>query len=239
MGIRIRVLAVVVALLLLPVSGAAATGACGDVDFENYFDGYYSVNQVFSSKAVIRDRPIFLCNENQGATSASSVWAMVAGQGPNQYAQVGYLKIAGMTKPAAFTEYNDGTNIWNSSHWWRVTYAAIWSSGVQHTYVVDYNDTTAKLYMQIDGLTKASTPWSPNLVWNTPWSAQFFGETWDRGDDVPGTAGAREDFSSVTVRHCAGCLWQAPTGNTPVSNWSYYKFVWTLNPTAFQIYTQR
>ncbi|HSO29676.1 MAG TPA: hypothetical protein VLS28_07215 [Candidatus Sulfomarinibacteraceae bacterium] len=226
-------------MTIVPTSTVRAVGVCGDVGWTNYFDGYYSTDQVRSSKATIRDRPIFLCNENAGATSAATAWAMVAGAGGLQYAQAGYIKFAGSANPQAFTEYNDGTSIWDASHWWRTTYAGIWSNGAQHSYVVDYNATTGKLYMQIDGLTKASTPWSPDLVWNTPWSAQFFGETMDRGDDVPGTPGARTDFSSVAVRHCAGCIWQAPTGNSLLSDWPYYKFAWTLNPTAFQIYTQR
>jgi len=134
-----------------------------------------------------------------------------------------------MAAPKAFTEYNDGTTMWGQAHWWRVLYNGIWSSGAQHAYVVDYNGITEKLYMQIDGVTKAPTPWSPNLEWSNPWG----------GDDIPGTAGARTDYSLVAVRHCAGCIWQAPVSNFVVISWPYYKFVWTANPTAFQIYTQR
>ena len=60
-----------------------------------------------------------------------------------------------MAAPKAFTEYNDGTTMWGQAHWWRVLYNGIWSSGAQHAYVVDYNGITEKLYMQIDGVTKA------------------------------------------------------------------------------------
>ena len=165
---------------------------------------------------------------------------MLAGSGPFQYAQIGYAKLGGMSTTQTFTEYNDGTvTDMNMAHWWRTFFPGIWSSGVTHDYTVDYNSSTEKVYMSIGGAVKTVTPWSADVVFDGPWSGQFFGETRDPGDDISGTSTSRANFTNVAVRHCAGCLWQQALSPHVSSAFSYYCFVWTHNPVSFDVYTKR
>lgn len=241
--LRVSITLILVASLLTStIAGVEATGACGDGwGSPHYWDGTASTYQIFAALGTIRDRPIYLCSETVGASSSASAWAMLAGSGgptgENQYAQAGFLKLAGWSSPMAFEEYDDGSGA--SPGWQQYFFGSIWSNGVRHTYKVDYSAVTGKIYIYIDGAQKFSPPWSPDTAWNTPWHAEFFGETFDRGDDVPGTAGARDDFTALAVKHCPTCSWAPPTNTALVSDQSYYKNVWSSQPTSFQIWTQR
>ena len=142
-----------------------------------------------------------------------------------------------MAAPQAFVEYNDGENV--APGWARIFYPGIWSNAAQHTYVVDYSGITGKLYFSIDGLNKGSTPWSPDFEWTTPWEGQFYAESWDRGDDVPGVAGARSDWSQIAIQVAERGTWVNPEGEALTSDLAVYKKGWTTWPTAFQTWTQR
>jgi len=159
---------------------------------------------------------------------------MVAGYWPSEYAQAGYAQLPGFAT-RAFIEYDDGSE---SGGWSRIFYAGIWSNGAQHTYTVSYSAQTAKLHFQIDGASKGTTPWSPDVVWHAPWEGQFYSETLDSGDDVPGTAGARADWSLLKVQTTLG-TWKNPDGQVLTSDLAAYKNGWTTWPTAFQTWTSR
>jgi hypothetical protein len=219
-----------------PTTSAAT--ACGDSQFFNRFDGNSSSSQLYGVRGTIRDRTIPLCSTTAGATSGASIWVMLASNvNAYEYAQVGYAKIPGMSTPRAFTEYNDGSNV--GPGWARVFYSGIWSDGSQHAYKVDYNGITGRIYLIVDGLTKASTPWSPDNVWQGGWEGEFYAETLDRGDDIPGTAGARTDLSVLGVQKCDTCSFVNPDGLALSSDLTPYKYGWTTWPTAFQLWTQR
>lgn len=238
-----RLAGLAVALAIVVAAEPAAVRAavnCGDGSAVNRFDGNRSDSpRVFAVQGKIRDRQINLCLDpgNSDDDSGASIWVMVAGWNPNEYAQVGYARIAGMAAPQAFVEYNDGENV--APGWARIFYPGIWVNGAQHTYVVDYSGITGKLYFAIDGLSKGSTPWSPDSEWSTPWEGQFYAETWDRGDDVPGVAGARADWSLLAVQIAEPGVWVNPEGAVLTSDLSVYKNGWSSWPTAFQTWTQR
>ncbi len=197
--------------------------------------------QTFAVKGKIRDRPINLCLDpnNTDDDSGVAIWVMLAGWNNNEYAQVGYARETWMGAPQSFVEYNDGENV--EPNWHRQYYGGIWSSGAQHTYVVDYSGVTGRIYFSIDGLGKGSTPWSPDLEWGAPWEGQFYAETWDRGDDIPGTAGARADWSLLAIQVAEPGSWVNPEGEalTGPADVPAYKKAWTSWPTAFQTWTQR
>jgi len=225
------------------MAGQAAVRAatnCDDGDVWNRFDGNRSdAQRVYAVRGKIRDRKINLCLDpgNTDNDSAASIWVMVAGWNAFEYAQVGYARIAGMAAPQAFIEYNDGENV--APGWARIFLPGIWADAAQHTYVVDYSGITGKLYFSIDGLNKGSMPWSPDFEWSTPWEGQFYAETWDLGDDVPGVAGARADWSLLAVQIAEPGTWVNPEGEQLTSDLTAYKNGWTVWPTAFQTWTQR
>lgn len=221
-----------------PVSVATrAAIACQNGSFQHYFDGNRSnILHTWAAQGRIRDRPINLCLDpgNTDDDSGAAIWVMVAGYWPDEYAQAGYARLPGFAT-RAFTESDDGAEPGGHS---QVFHNGIWVSGAQHTYTVSYSAQTAKLHFQIDGVSKGSTSWSPDVVWHAPWEGQFYSESLDSGDDVPGTAGARADWSLLKVQTTLG-TWKNPDGQALTSDLAAYKNGWTTWPVAFQTWTSR
>jgi hypothetical protein len=145
--------------------------------------------------------------------------------------------IAGMAATQTFTEYNDGEGV--LPNWQRTFYGGIFSAGTNHNYSVVYSFSTGKIYMSVDGSTKATTPWTPEQEWHTGWHGQFFGETLDRGDDVSGTPAAKTNFTALGNILCRGCSYVNPPNPDDVQDLAVYKFVWVTQPTSFNIWTER
>jgi hypothetical protein len=224
-------------LLAGPAAPSAdAAAACGDAAWVNRFDGYFTVASQYGAKGTLRDRTIFLCSNVNGATSAASAWVMLAGGGANEYAQVGYAKIAGMAGTTRFHEYNDGESNppnWNRT-WWNG-----FAAGTNHDYRVEYNFSTGKISGSVDGQTFFTTPWSPDAgEWHAGWNGQFAGETLDRGDDVPGTAASKAQFRDAMAKSCRGCAY-APVDGFLISDLGVYKKELVNNDLDFNIWTQR
>jgi hypothetical protein len=235
-----RIVAIIMAVgiwnLALPLSVAGAV-QCGNAGYLNRFDGIRTVSSVYIAQGTLIDRPVALCTPSDG-TSGASAWFMIAG-GTHEYAQIGYARVAGQSSTATFTEYNDGTDAppgWSRSFW-----PGIFVSGHSHSYVVSYSFSTGHISMTVGGVTKATTPWGADTAWSAPFTGQFFGESWDAGDDVPGTSAAKAAFSSLRVKTCRSCSLSNPTpdSGSPYQDLSFMKFQWVTNPTAFNIWTQR
>lgn len=232
----IRVLAAALTATLLPlgvaVGGAAATGSCGSTS--NYFDGGITTSPVYYLSGTITDRNVALCSSNPN-TSGASAWLMIAGGGASEYAQIGFARVGGMSSTMRFTEYNDGSNV--APGWARGWYSGF-SAGSNHSYVVSYSFTTGRISMTVDGSTKATTPWGADTSWSPGWEGQVFGETWNTGDDVPGTASARTNFGSLLIRTCRSCSLVTPSWTMAGSDLSYYQQSWSNNGN-FSVWTQR
>lgn len=150
---------------------------------------------------------------------------MVAASGQDQYAQAGYMTAPGWSTPKAFTEYNDGTfqggTVPSSAHWSRKFWAppaihgnakfatGMWSGGMN----ILINDQVVD-----------RTPFNPDTTWTAPFEAQFFGETWDPGDDMPGTKSTPAHFTQWQIWTDQGYLGppQALAPNT--GPYYYYAF---------------
>jgi hypothetical protein len=202
----------------------------------NRFDGFFTVSPQYGAKGTLKDRTIALCSNVNGATSAASAWVMLAGGGANEYAQVGYAKIAGMAGTTRFHEYNDGEGNppnWNRT-WWNG-----FSAGTNHAYRVEYNFSTGKVSGSVDGQTFFTTPWSADGgEWHPGWNGQFAGETLDRGDDVPGTAASKAQFRDVMAKSCRGCAYAAVDGFF-ASDLGVYKWELVNGDVDFNVWTQR
>jgi hypothetical protein len=225
-------------LLLSPLSATPVSAAIScqeSIAFANFVGTKSDHRHHYAVRAKIRDRPINLCAPNDG-DSGSSIWVMLVGEEGFEYAQIGYYKVPGMASPKAFIQYDDGSGGADFTH---VDLAGIWASGAQHTYVIDYSQISGRLHFSVDGLNKGQTSFSPDTAWHTPWHGQFYAETLDSGDDVPGTASARADWSLVAFQALEPGAWGWIEGEGLTSPYAFYKATWSHYPDAFQTYTQR
>jgi hypothetical protein len=218
-----------------PPAVAQAIAACGDAGVVHRFAGFKTGSPQYGATAQIRDRAIALCSNAAGATSGASAWVMLAGGSTHEYAQAGFARIAGMPGALRFTEYNDGEDAapnWNRS-WWNG-----FSAGTNHAYTIAYSFSTGRITGTVDGQTLFTTPWSSDTEWHPGWNGQFMGETWDRGDDVPGTAAARTELRGMKAKPCRGCAY-AEVGGISGSDLAAYRIAWVDQTSALNIWTQR
>jgi len=212
--------------------------ACQDAWPRNYHRGFFTSSPVYGVSGTIRDRQPVLCSNVAGATSASTAWIMLqGGGGPYEYAQVGYVRFAGDASARRFArrfiEYNDG-----ESNWTRTLFGNI-EPGTNHMYLVAYNFSTGKVSMGADATTLAITPFAVDTEWQPGWFAVYSGETLDAGDDIPGTAAAKTNFTSLQTKTCRGCSYGDPQNPTVISSLAAYKFEWVRQPTSMNIWTAR
>lgn len=228
-------------LLLVAITAdprrVSATAPCGDSAVVNRFDGIDESpsSSAYAARATITERSVYLCSTTLGQTSAGAAFTMLAASDARGYAQIGYVRIAGYAAQR-FYEFWDG----DSGGSWARGYFGLISPGTSHSNHVVYSFTDGKVRMIFDGVTKQTTPFSiESGQWATPWEGQWLGETWDRGDDVPGTASAKVRFSQVgvvTVRDGGYVKARNPQLHTGLP---VYKFTWITVPTSFDIWTQR
>ena len=210
---------------------------CVDNNAANRFDGYTSTAGVTGVKGSIVDRDGGLCATSNDGTSASTAWVMLAGgTGPYQYAQVGFAKLSGFATPLLFTEFNDGSNV---APGWRRDFYTGWSNGSTKNYEVSYDSVGTVVNMYANNQLLATTPWCASCLWTPGWTAQFYGETVDAGDDMPGTLTSKTSFTNLAARYCQACAYGAPVVAVSGSDLTPYKFQWVANPTSFNIWTQR
>lgn len=217
---------------------AVANPACVDAGVVNRFAGeiaYQAGGSVYGAKGQLIDRNVFLCGTNQAHTSAASAWVMLAGGGQYDYAQIGYAREAQMNNEKTFTEWS-----LSATNWSRTYHNGIFSPGDTKSYVVEYSFTDGKVRMFKSGGSDL-LDWSPSVdgKWGTGWEGQFMGETWDGSDNVPGTPSNRASFTHVRVLPCRGCAYALPSAWISGSDLGVYKFAWTNEPGAFDIWTNR
>lgn len=162
-------------------------------------------------------------------------WVMLAGGGKYDYAQIGYAREAQMTYEKTFTEWS-----LSSTNWDRKYYNGYWSAGSDKSYLVEYNFTDGTVRMALAGGGNVLDT-SPSVEghWSPGWVGQVFGETWDLSDNVPGTASNPASFTIVRVLDCRGCSYTLPQSWYPDDGPAAYKFAWTNEPGAFDIWTNR
>lgn len=227
--------ALVAAFVVVLFSAETHAANCQENAYNNRFDGFYSNpdsgDGPYGVKGDVDIRQTNLCNGSDGS-SASSAWVMIHGGGGYDYAQVGYLR-TGSHSQAHFTEWSRSMSEWDRT----------WQGGVQNgtspNYEVKYSDSDNDLKMFKNDVQLEHTPFNPLNVWGNPWNAQFFGETVDRGDDVPGTPATKVVFAELRTKHCKTCEYNNPDHTNQVSQLDAYKFDWVNFPTKMRIWTDR
>lgn len=107
-----------------------------------------------------------------------------------------------------------------------------------HNYQENYEFTTGVLQMWIDNTELAQTNFDPTTVWTAPWQNQWYGETHDPDDDMPGLSSSPEHFRYMQYLPCRSCAWQAPTGVALSNGGSRYAESWVTPNYNMNIWTQ-
>ena len=172
---------------LLPAHGAYATTACQGQSFQ--FDGSYVSANEYGASAVISSGAGALCGT---AWSRSEDWVMLAGQGSTtRYAQSGQVRNAGTNSPVYFAEYNNDFG--------KAVYKAIGNTDTNsHSYYEVYNFAPGNVTMWKDGTSILTTNFDPIIAWGGM-VPEFFGETHDSGDDMPGGFFIPAQYSSMSM----------------------------------------
>lgn len=209
---------------------------------------------VTSARASITDRVVNTCVGQPRV----SIWAMIANPSGSSvgamYAQYGYLKYGTQTTAKYFYEFNDGTcfgiggvptpQCSDPTHFKLVQGANI-NPGTTHEYqvvLVCYNpDNVCAFDLYRDGSRNGSTPWDPRIAWGSAigWDAQFFAETHNYEDDVPGTPSYPAIISDPRIQLAAGGSWQKPDHNTTADDFpAAYRYS-ENNFDDFEVWTSR
>jgi hypothetical protein len=197
-------------LAVAPPPASAAVG-CKLTDTFHVFDGYDTAANITGAQGTIDFRALHPCGDS---TSASSDWVMVTPATPDEYAQAGYFRDKNLSDAEWFTEYNDGTGhdggTMSTAHWFRRILFCNCAEGNADQFRVQQTPNNTALQMIINNTVYDTTPWNPHTAWGTDaWEAQYLGEVWDPGDDMPGMSTAKAGFR--TLRTLSGGSWSQPT----------------------------
>jgi hypothetical protein len=175
-----------------------------------------------------------LCTTDADGHGLSAIWDMLDGAFTNRangYAQVGYWKTALATTETFFSQYIDCFNCGHTP----VTRIGA-SAGTQtHNYKTLYDSTNQQEVMYVDSIVMDRTNFNPVQLWNGPFDEQYLAETHDRGDDMPGTAGAHAQITNASRQSLTN-------GNGPPPYFTAIPFGWRyhdnqLSGTAVDVWT--
>lgn len=231
-----RVLAWAAALSLLMtavpqvVSPALASQTCSGYQ-SNYFDGFDTRTiTTYGAYAYISTKVGALCTgSGQGASAA---WTMVGGNynsSTDGYAQSGYAAITGHSTARYFSQWVQTLSgvpvtVWGGS-----------ASG-SVLYLTTYDFGAGRLKMYVGSTVYDTTNFDPALVWSAPWDSQYFGETWEPQDDMPGVAATHAQLTNIRYVANRSSGWvSVPSGTWVITGSSRYHQ--TQNLDHFDIWT--
>lgn len=215
---------------LQAASTAEATTTCGSAG--GWFDGAYKTGESLYSVSATLSNPNIpgLCGSSN---SDVSLWPMIA-SGTNAnvlgYAQSGYGRHSGESNTYYFAEYhhpNATGDVFKEG--------GVAASGVNYNEWYDF--TGGHINMMVGSTTYLITDYDPILYWGSPWQAQWFAETHQYGDDVPGTATNPAYVSSLQIKTCRSCGPTTPSGVVLYNNSARYAEGWDTTNSVFHVYT--
>ncbi len=185
----------------------ASTGCASSA--VDQFDGY--IEQGFGgwgSRAWIVTRSGNFCTGTDplGGSDFITAWSMVTDHGEQRYAQSGYFRYCcSDSSPWHFFAEYWGPNCPNGS-FCRVVTSSTTDGGDNKDYYQiytvgsDYCNHAVQIWA--DGTMLECTYYDPTVCcygtyWQGPWQEQFQGETWNSGNDVPGSLDYKASFTSV------------------------------------------
>jgi hypothetical protein len=214
------------------VSPALAATTCVHLDNSHHqFVGTQYTVQNRAVSTALDSNPGAICTttDNQAWVSA---WAMDTGGG---WAQSGIWHSYAngiLTYFSSYCEYSSSGpchNVFGTT-----------ALSANHTYSEIYNSSTGHIDEEIDSTVIDSTDFNPVGVWTDPWTAEWYAETNDSGNDIPGTATVQELFAGIAYKACTTCSWSSPasTIGNPSSDSTRYGTQWLSKPTDFYVWTK-
>jgi len=151
---------------------------------------------------------------------------MLQGGDVQNYAQIGFLQIAGQNKEHTFTEWS-----LSEQEWARTLHPGFQPGDVKH-YEVIYSFVDGRVRMYRGGALLDTTP-AVDGEWQGGWSGRFLGETWDYYDDIPGAPKSHTDYAQARLKEGRDCDDSMPRNPSVFQNSpEVYKFAWTKQPGA-------
>jgi hypothetical protein len=196
--------AIFVGQLPLPGSptGAFAYGYCSSTKSQET-DGWGAYQGGWGTSAWIVTRNASFCDQTYTTdphpNDFITAWSLTIGAQGTNYAQAGYFKYRSSSGYSWYAENSD-PNCPNG--WCRTLYGST-SSGDNYQYYELYNTSTHAVEMYVGGILLQATNYDPqctnscSMYWDTPWTEQFSGETFNSENDLPGSIGYKATFSSL------------------------------------------
>lgn len=221
---RVSLITAIALLCLGLAPPSVASAACGANG--NWFVGRHQETVSGYGAAAVLSRSVpALCGS---VHSDSSVWAMLESQKSNEYAQAGYGRSNGQGTVYHFAEYTTA-----SSFVRKVSSAVAGST----SYAVDYDTVAGKVLMNAGGANLLTSTREPGVYWTPPWGQQFLAEVHNTGDNSPGTATAKMNFSSVRYKSNRYGSWAVPPGLQNVTGLAKFHEQ-TVSTSSFNIWTR-
>lgn len=203
-------------------SPSHAARACSS-GYVNTFDGKYTSasSSIFGVRARIEKNNINLCGP--GITSSDggvSAWSMLSAPSASSnsrinFAQVGYTKTGlysgygihettafAFNTTACYATFSCGPN--DATRSFKFTDTA--PPNANNFYAVYLNSGDDRIKMVENGVVIKSLNFDVTGKWGTTWFGQYFGETFDRGDDIMGSPSNHTSFDYLQWYGSSGGL---------------------------------
>jgi len=185
-------------IVATPGVGLSAQNPCGT--FGHYFDGA-AYNTTLSprftgSDAVLKVRDPALCGSTGTSQNFTSGWTMLASRDGLGYVQTGFVKSAAAPLQHVGQFYDDPA-VPVTKYGFDYGQGPL-ANGQFNRYWNNFNPSTGRQNLNIDGTQWMTTNFNPNGSWlPQPFQPQFFGEVTYKESDMPGTSTSPTTFTSM------------------------------------------
>lgn len=255
--VAIASLAMIASYGLFYVTAPIASAAqCVDNGNANYYDGGNSSGSTsfYGVRAKIESRPMNTCG-NSGSTSFGGVsaWTLLQANsvttGKPQFAQVGYAQTGAFSRygfndrtifsfntKSCYANATCGQNSPISYSFYNVTPPA---GMTFYSVYLDGNDD--RITMANDGVVYKKLNFDVTGKWEPFWGGVFSGETFDAGDNMPGTVTNKTSFESLQWFNSTGGINNFSASNVYArqDRPGVYKRETYNSGTAYRIWTER
>lgn len=220
-------------LVVLAAAPSAASLACDLSGHSNKFIGENSDDStaIYGVRSRIEYQAMDLCSDVSTSDGGVSAWSMlsapsVLSDSNINFAQVGYTKLGdlagyGITPTTVFafntTECFATLSCGPTDPKISVKFTNIAPPSGANFYAVYLNASDDFIYMVQNGVMVKRLGYDVTGKWKPNWFAQYFGETFDYGDDVMGTPTNKTNFDYLQWYSSSGALidFSAPGGPQP------------------------
>lgn len=208
------------ALVSLPAAPSLAARACSS-GYINTFDGKYTAasSSYYGVRSRIEKAGINLCGSTLGySDGGASAWAMLSAASASSgsrinFAQVGYTKTGALS---AYGIHETTVFAFNTTSCYAtfscgpadqtvsVKFTGTAPPTGRNFYAVYLDSVDDRITMVQNGVVVKKLGYDVSGRWDPRWFGQYFGETFDRGDDIMGSNADRTDFDYLQWYNSSG-----------------------------------